>query len=196
MVLGKVVPPLERGDDVNPEWTSAPAGWCLSGGGALAQDVVLREELYRPVARAVDADLCAGQQPIADLEADLRAAVDAKQIREQVPDIPLPEVPREAVCHPERPFARRHPQRRRQCQQCELRLHGIYDDIRIVALGLLRRCRRWRGILWQWGGTSRDDERKAQKKAADGQTRTAHVDLSEGNRGAAWRTAETEEMVG
>src|SRR5207247_2636362 len=64
---------------------------------ALPEDPVLAEELDRPIARAMDADLSIGHDPESVLEADLRAGVDAEQIGGEVAEVPLTERAGEAV---------------------------------------------------------------------------------------------------
>ena len=55
----------------------------------------------------MDADLGASQQPVADLEPDLRTAVEAEQVRYRVAEIAVAEIAGEPVRHPERQLALR-----------------------------------------------------------------------------------------
>ena len=115
----------------------------------LLQPAVLREELDRPVARAVDADLRASHDAEPVLEADLRAAVEAEEIRGEVTEIALPERTRKAMRDAERALVLRDAQRRRQVDEREVRLRSIRIPIRIVVGAgsrrfLLRRCDDWR----------------------------------------------------
>ena len=81
---------------------------------ALLQQAVLREELDRPVARAVDADLQAAHQAEAVFQPDLRAGVEPEEILEQVAEVALSQRPAEAVGHAKRALEPRHAQRGRQ----------------------------------------------------------------------------------
>src|SRR5690606_21043760 len=101
----------------------------------LGQNALLAEELDALVARAVHADLRAAPQAPADLEADLRAAVEAERVRQQIAEVPLAERTREAVRDPEAPLPARHAQRRRQRGEIEVGLQGIEPGI---GIGLLR----------------------------------------------------------
>ena len=66
---------------------------------------VLPEELDRPIAGAVDADLRARHDAEAVLEPDLRAAVEAEEVLGQVAEVALAERTREAVGDAERALA-------------------------------------------------------------------------------------------
>ena len=56
---------------------------------ALPEQLMLPEELNRLVAGAVDADLRSAQESEAIFEADLRAAVGAETVREQIAEVAL-----------------------------------------------------------------------------------------------------------
>ena len=53
----------------------------------LLQHALLPEDLDRPLAGAVDADLRARQQPVAELEADPRAGIEAEEVADQIAEI-------------------------------------------------------------------------------------------------------------
>ena len=115
----------------------------------LLQPAVLREELDRPVARAVDADLGTAHDAEPVLEADLRAAVEAEEILGEVTEIALPERTRKAMRDAERALVFRDAQRSRQIDEREVRLRSIRIPIRVVVGAgsrrfLLRRCDDWR----------------------------------------------------
>jgi hypothetical protein len=63
---------------------------------------VLAEKLDGAIARPVNADLRAGQQPVPELEADLGAVIESKEIRQQIAEVPLAQRAREPVRYAER----------------------------------------------------------------------------------------------
>src|SRR5437773_5877262 len=89
---------------------------------SLPEHPVLAEELDRPIARSMDADLSVGHDPESVLEADLRAGVDAEQIGGEVAEVPLTERAGEAVGYAKGALEFRQPKRRRQGDQRKIRL--------------------------------------------------------------------------
>src|SRR5687767_306968 len=75
-----VVLPLDAHDCVEAQTSPVP----------LAEEAVLREDLNRAIARAVDADLRARHQAVTKLQADLRATVEPEPVGEQVAEAPCP----------------------------------------------------------------------------------------------------------
>ena len=116
----------------NVAMTSMPERHAL----VLLQQRVLPEDLDRAIAGAVDADLRARAQPVAQLEADLRARVEAEEVGQQIAEIAAAERTREAVRHAERDLVLRQAQRRRQRGEIEVGLQRIEPDVGI-------RCLRW-----------------------------------------------------
>ena len=102
---------------------------------SLPDHLLLPEELDRPIARPVKADLRAAHDAEPVLEPDLRAVVDAESIGQQVAEITLAQRTREAVGHPERAPESRHPQRGRQRDQREVGLRGIDRAVGVPLVG-------------------------------------------------------------
>jgi hypothetical protein len=133
----------------------------------LLEEVVLAEDLNRPIARAMDADLGAAHQAVTQLEADLGAAVDAEAVAEQITEVALSERPREAVRHAKRQLVARQAKRRRKCRQVEVGLNRIDQDVGIGALGLcggrrIRRRGRVRGLCASVGREQKDGAGEAE----------------------------------
>src|SRR3989442_1344720 len=78
---------------------------------ARAQQLGLREELDGAVAGAVDPELRPAEHAVAQLQADLRAVVEAEEIGEQVAEAALAQGPREAMGHAEPELVPRQPER-------------------------------------------------------------------------------------
>src|SRR5437773_11938021 len=101
---------------------------------SLPEHPVLAEELDRPIARAMDADLSVGHDPESVLEADLRAGVDAEKIGGEIAEVPLAQGTSEAVGDAEGALEFRQPKRRRQGDQRKVRLcqfeHRIVSILR------------------------------------------------------------------
>ena len=94
----EVLRALDGGDDVEAEQAVV----------ALLERAVLREELDRPVARAVDADLRPSHDAEAVLESDLGTVVETEEIREQVAEVTLTERTRKAMGQAEYALVTRH----------------------------------------------------------------------------------------
>ncbi len=105
---------------------------CIDADGgriALTQRLVLQEELNRALARPMDAELRSRDDPEAVLEADLRAAIEAEEVRRQVAERSLAEGPREAVRDAERAAEAGNAQRRRQPDDREVRLRRVHGPV-------------------------------------------------------------------
>src|SRR5690348_213049 len=96
----------------------------------LLPDALLSENLDGAIARAMHADVRPLEQPVADFEADLRAAVEFEEIVEHVAPA-ASERAQKPVRHAKRKLPVRHPERRRQGHEVEVRLERIESDIRI-----------------------------------------------------------------
>src|SRR6185503_19847416 len=68
----------------------------------LTDQMLLQEELDRPIAGAVNPDLRAGHEPEAVFEPDLRARIEAEEIPGEIAEIALAQRPREPVSDAER----------------------------------------------------------------------------------------------
>ena len=110
--------------------TSSPIGVPV----VLLQQRMLAEEFDRSIARAIDADLCAAREPVAQLEPDLRPRVESEEVGQQIAEIAPAERTREAVRHAERELVRRQAKRRRQFSEIEVGLQRIQPDIGIRRL--------------------------------------------------------------
>ena len=106
---------LERRDRIEPQRLAIP----------LRPEVVLAEQLDRPVARAMDPDLRAAGEAIPQLESDLRPRIEAEEVRREIAEVSLAERPREPVRDAERQLVHRHPQRRRQRRKVEIGLERV-----------------------------------------------------------------------
>src|SRR5258708_5629268 len=124
-------------------------------------DALLAEDLDRPIAGAMDPDLRAGHQPVAELEAALRAGIEAEEIADQVAEVPAPEWSREPMRHAERHLVHGQPQRRRQGREIEVRLQRIEPAVGIGAL------RRRRSRLGQCVRGTAEDQRQQDTRTPD-----------------------------
>ena len=106
--------------------------------GLLLQ-VVLAGQLDRPIVGAVEADLAAGHDPHAELEADHRARVEAEEVRRQVAEVAFAKRPREAVGDAERALPLRQAQAGRQVDQREVGLRPVQDAVVGFVVGNGRR---------------------------------------------------------
>src|SRR5262245_57264419 len=95
----------------------------------------------------MDRDLRSAQNAEAVFEANLRAAVGAEAIGQQVAEVALSERTREAMRHPKRARELGHAQRRRQSNEREVRLTWI-DSAIARRLCRLRRWRARRFLPW------------------------------------------------
>ena len=111
---------------------------------SLVQEVVLPEDLNRPIARAMDADLRTRGEAVTQLEADLRARIKSEKVRRQIAEVSLPQRTGEPVRDAERQLVHRHSQRRRQRRKVEVGLEGIHPNVRIRLRVILDGCPRLR----------------------------------------------------
>ena len=84
----------------------------------------------------MDADLRSARQPVSQFETDLRAGVESEEVRRKIAKVSLSERSREPVRDAERQLVHRHPQRRRQRREIEIRLERI-DAASGSEIGLL-----------------------------------------------------------
>ena len=96
----KLFEPLDAGDERDAD-----------GRASLPQQRLLRVQEDRAVAGAVDPELRAAEETEPQTEADLRAAVEAEEVRREVAEVALAERPREAVRQPEGQLVPRQPLR-------------------------------------------------------------------------------------
>ena len=89
------------------------------------------------------ASCVARNSPKRYLEPDLRAAVEAEEVLDQIAEVALAERPREAVGDAERALVPGQPQGRRQADQGEVGLGQVDVEVGIVVLGRRTARRRW-----------------------------------------------------
>ena len=99
---------------------------------------MLAEELDRPIRGPVNADLCPAHDAKPVLEADLRSAVEAEEIRGKVAEASLVERACKAMRDAERALELRHAERRRKRDEGEVGLSEVDVPIGIVRRGLRR----------------------------------------------------------
>jgi hypothetical protein len=98
----------------------------------LPDHVLLKKDLDRSVARSVKADLRSREEAEAELEADLRPAIEAEEIGRQIPEITRAQRTREAVGDTEGGLMAREPERCGQVDDGEIRLRTIHLRVRVV----------------------------------------------------------------
>ena len=91
-------------------------------------------ELDGPIGGAIDAELRAAERRVFQVEADLRARIEAEEALDEIAEVAVAHRPQEAVRQPERQLALRQPQVGVERRDVEVRLRVVRIAIRIVVL--------------------------------------------------------------